>query len=72
VETKLHKPNYPEPPPDITEGDPEFKVVQIVGSRQIGKKKTLQYKICWKGYSPAHDSWEPATQVHAPDLIKEF
>jgi hypothetical protein len=72
VETELHGPNYPEPPPDITEGDPEFEVEQIVGLRRIGKKKMLQYKICWKGYSLAHDSWELVTQVHALDLIKEF
>jgi hypothetical protein len=72
VETELHGPNYPEPPPDISEGDPEFKVEQIVGSRRVGKKKTLQYKVRWKGYSLAHDSWEPVTQVHAQDLIEEF
>jgi hypothetical protein len=56
VKTELHSPNYPKPPPEITKGDPKFKVEQIVGSRQIGKKKTLQYKVRWKGYSPAHDS----------------
>jgi hypothetical protein len=72
VETKLHGPNYPEPPPDILEGDPEFEVKQIVGSRQVGRKKMLQYKVQWKGYSLAHDSWEPASQVHASDLIEEF
>jgi hypothetical protein len=72
IEMELHGPNYPEPPPEITEGDPKFEVKQIVGSRQIGKKKTLQYKVCWKGYSPAHDSWELVIQVHAPKLIKEF
>jgi hypothetical protein len=72
IETELHRPNYPKPPPDIVEGDPEFEVEQIMNSRQVGKRKTLQYKIHWKGYSPAHDSWEPATQVHTLDLIKEF
>jgi hypothetical protein len=72
VETELHGPNYPEPPPDISEGDPEFEVEQIIGARRVGKRKTLQYKVQWKGYSPAHDSWEPASQVHVPDLIKEF
>jgi hypothetical protein len=72
VETKLQGPNYPEPPPDISEGDPEFEVEQIVGARRVGKRKMLQYKVRWKGYSPAHDSWEPASQVHAPNLIKKF
>jgi hypothetical protein len=32
VETELHNPNYPKPPLEITEGDPEFEVEQIVGS----------------------------------------
>jgi hypothetical protein len=72
VKTELHRQNFPEPPPEIIEGDPEFEVEQIVGSRQIGKRKSLQYKIRWKGYSPAHDSWEPVAQVHAPELIKRF
>jgi hypothetical protein len=72
VETELYGRNFSEPPPEIIEGDPEFKVEQIVGSRRIGKKKSLQYKICWKGYSPAHDSWEPAAQVYAPELIERF
>jgi hypothetical protein len=72
VETELHGPNFPKPPPEIIEGDPEFEVEQIVASRRIGKRKTLQYKIRWKGYSLAHNSWEPAVQVHTPELIKEF
>jgi hypothetical protein len=72
VETELHRQNFPELPPEIIEGDPEFEVEQIIGSRRVGKKKSLQYKICWKGYSLAHDSWEPAAQVHAPELIKRF
>jgi hypothetical protein len=72
VETELHRQNFPEPPPEIVEGDLEFEVEQIIGSRRIGKKKSLQYKIRWKGYSPAHDSWELAAQVHALELIKRF
>jgi hypothetical protein len=71
-ETEIHGPNYPEPLPDIIEGEPEFEVEQIVGSRRAGKKRTLQYKVRWKGYAPAHDSWEPANQVHAPELIKRY
>jgi Chromo (CHRromatin Organisation MOdifier) domain len=32
----------------------------------------LQYLLQWKGYSCAHDSWQDATEVHAPKLIKEY
>ena len=26
----------------------------------------------WKGFSEAHDSWEPETNIHADELIEEF
>ena len=28
--------------------------------------------IKWKGYSAAHNSWEDASGVHTPELVKEF
>jgi Chromo (CHRromatin Organisation MOdifier) domain len=54
------------------EGEEEFKVEQVLASRQHGCGKKLQYLLRWKGYSQAHDSWEPADQVHVEDLIEEF
>ena len=71
-ETELHGPNYHKPPPEIIEGEPEYEVEAIIGSRRTRKNKRLQYRIRWKGYSAAHDSWEPANQIHAPELIKEY
>jgi len=34
--------------------------------------KHLQYLIKWKGYPESDNSWEPADQVHAPDLVKHY
>jgi Chromo (CHRromatin Organisation MOdifier) domain len=71
-EMKEHGEIFPEPPPDLVEGEEEFEVEQVLASRRHGHGKKLQYLLRWKGYSQAHDSWEPADQVHAEDLIEKF
>jgi hypothetical protein len=45
IENELHGPNYSEPPPDIIKGSPEYEVQEILGSRRVGKKRTLKYRI---------------------------
>ena len=71
-ETREHGPNFLEPPPDIIEGEPEWEVKAIVGMRHFGQKQKKQYRIRWKGYSEAHDTWEPEENIHAPELILQF
>jgi Chromo (CHRromatin Organisation MOdifier) domain len=71
-ETEAHGCNYPEPPPDLIEGEPEYKVDQILAVRRHGCNQDLQYLLHWKGYSQAHNSWEPTENITAPELIKEF
>jgi Chromo (CHRromatin Organisation MOdifier) domain/Integrase zinc binding domain len=71
-ETGAHGRNFPEPPPDLIEGEPEYEVDQILAVRRHGRNQDLQHLLCWKGYSQAHNSWEPAENVTAPELIKEF
>jgi Chromo (CHRromatin Organisation MOdifier) domain len=41
-----------------------------MGQRQIRNKR--QYLIQWKDYSPAHDSWEDESAIHAPLLIQAY
>ena len=72
IETPTHGPNFEEPPPELIDDEPEWEVEAILNSRRFGRKKTLQYRIRWKGYSPAHNSWEPANNVHAPELVKRY
>ena len=71
-ETEEHGAHFLEPPPDIIEGEEEYEVEQVLDSRQAGRKRQLQYLLKWKGYSEAHNSWEPADQVHATELIKNY
>jgi RNase H-like domain found in reverse transcriptase/Integrase zinc binding domain/Chromo (CHRromatin Organisation MOdifier) domain len=69
-ETEEHGANLEEPPPDIIDEQEEYEVKQVLDARICRKK--LQYRIRWKGYSEAEDTWEPCDNVHAPDLVEEF
>jgi hypothetical protein len=71
-QTSINPNQHEEPTPELVEGQEEYEVEQILGTRRSGRNKALQYLVRWKGYSTAHDSWEPATGVHAPDLVKEY
>ncbi len=71
-ETQAHGPNFTRPPPDLINGEEEYEVERIVAHRQFGQSKKLQYLIKWKGYPESDNTWEPADQVHAPELIKHY
>jgi Chromo (CHRromatin Organisation MOdifier) domain len=71
-ETEEYGPNFAEPPPELIEEQEEYEVEQVLASRLYGRWKKLQYLICWKGYSHAHDSWVSVDDVHAPDLVQTF
>lgn len=60
----------PPPPPVIVNNRPEYEVEKILDSRLFRHK--LQYKVKWKGYGIEDISWEPAKNVHAPALAKDF
>jgi hypothetical protein len=72
-ETELHGPNFTETPPDLVEGHEEWEVDNVLASRHTGKKKMLQYLVRWKGFSEAHNSWEPKRNLDNASLkMKEF
>src|SRR6267142_4141786 len=69
-ETKEHGANFPEPAPELIEGQPGWEVEKILNSRRYRGKK--QYLIKWKGYSDTHNSWEPKENVTAPTLLAAY
>jgi chromodomain-containing protein len=71
-ESLEHGPNYSRPPPDLLEGEEEYKVERIVNHWCSRRTRMLQYLIKWKGYPEADNTWEPADQVHTPDLIATY
>jgi hypothetical protein len=71
-ETEEHGENFQELPSDLVEGEEEYKVEQVLDSRRHGCGKKLQYLLKWRGYSQAHNSWEPVEQMHAPELVDRF
>ena len=69
-ETTLNGQSYQEPVPDLVDGQPEWEVESILKVRRWHNQ--LQFLVWWKGFSEAHDSWEPAKDVHADELVEEF
>ena len=71
-ETQEHGAQFQCPPLELIDNEEEYEVEDIINHRYHGKQSQLQYLICWKGYSAADDTWEPADQVHTDQLVKKY
>ena len=71
-ENAIHGPNFLKPPPDLIQGAEEYEVEHLVNHQCHGKSRMLQYFVKWKGYPESDNTWEPAQNVHAPDLLKKY
>ena len=69
-ETALNGQLYQEPAPDLIDGQPEWEVESILRVRR--RCNQLQFLIHWKGFTEAHNSWEPAKNIHVEELIEDF
>src|SRR5258707_1007108 len=71
-ENAIHGPNFSRPPPDLIQGTEEYEVEHLINHRCQGKSRQLQYFVKWKGYPESNSTWEPAQNIHAPDLLKKY
>jgi hypothetical protein len=64
--------NYPQPPPELIDGEEEYEVEDIISDRKHGRNKIQQYLIKWKGYPHSENSWVNAKDMHAPELLTQY
>jgi chromodomain-containing protein len=71
-ETEEYEQAYTRPPPIIIQSEEEYEVKSILQAQCKGLGDSLEYKVHWKGYPSADDSWVPHNDLHSLDLLKEF
>src|SRR5258708_22956356 len=71
-EMEEYRQAYTRPPPITVQSEEEYEVESILQARCKGPSDSLEYKVHWKGYPSADDSWVPHDNLHSPELLKEF
>lgn len=50
--------------------DKDYEVEQIVGHKFVGLQ--TWFKIRWKGYAAADDTWQSEKAIDCPDLVRQY
>ena len=70
-ETSFHGTTDTQPPPDLIEGEQEYKVEALLAHCKFRGK--LRYLVKWKGYDTSENTWEPESNLtHMEDLLSEY
>lgn len=75
-ETEEHGPNFTRPPPDLIEGEEEYKVEAIIDAKQDKRfqaEEQICYLVKWKGYPDSENQWVALLALtHSADLIAKY
>jgi hypothetical protein len=50
--------------------DNQFEIDAIINHRN--QSQGLEFLICWKGYNPSHDTWEPIANISDITAIQKY
>ena len=71
METEVHRDNFPQPPPDLLEGEEVYTVERILKHRRRGWG--YQYYVLWEGYPITEALWEPESAFSADgDVLANY
>ena len=60
------------PPPDLINGEEEYKVEEVLKSQKFRRKRKVQYLIKWKGYPDSENQWVDWDNLHADEALADF
>ena len=70
-ENSIHGLNFPAPPPNLIEGEEEYKIEKIL--YHCGALTACMFLIQWKGYSVKEDFWVPEQDLkHAKSALSDY
>ena len=70
-ETETHGPNFPQPPPDLIEGEERYEVESIAAHRKRGRG--YHYLVKWTGYPSSENTWQSSEDLKgAQEILEEY
>jgi Chromo (CHRromatin Organisation MOdifier) domain/Integrase p58, C-terminal domain len=72
TETEAYGETYPQPPPELIDGEEEYEVESIITHRNKGRTRKKQFLVKWLGYPASENSWVDEKDLHTPELLEEY